>query len=85
MKLTRRLGFLMLAGILASCTACGSETTPVPVKESIQEETDNSVSSSEETPVSESEENSDTQELKLDHLCNTVWNGKRSIISLFFV
>ena len=31
MKLTRRLGFLMLAGILASCTACGSETTPVPV------------------------------------------------------
>lgn len=67
MKLTRRLGFLMLAGILASCTACGSETTPVPVEESIQEETDNSVSSSEETPVSESEENSDTQELKLDH------------------
>ena len=50
----------MLAGILASCTACGSETTPVPVKESIQEETDNSVSSSKETPVSESEENSDT-------------------------
>ncbi len=67
MKLTRRLGFLMMIGILASCTACGSETTPVPVEESIQEETDNSVSSSEETPVSESEENSDTQELKLDH------------------
>ena len=57
----------MMIGILASCTACGSETTPVPVEESIQEETDNSVSSSEETPVSESEENSDTQELKLDH------------------
>ena len=41
MKLTRRLGFLMLAGILASCTACGSETPPVPVEESTQEETDN--------------------------------------------
>ena len=45
----------MMIGILASCTACGSETTPVPVEESIQEETDNSVSSPEETPVSESE------------------------------
>ena len=57
----------MLIGILANCTACGSETTPVPVEESTQEETDSIVSSSEETPVLESEENSDTQELKLDH------------------
>ena len=67
MKLTRRLCFLMMIGILASCTACGSETPPVPVEESTQEETDNIVSSSKETPVLESEENSDTQELKLDH------------------
>ena len=67
MKLTRRLGFLMLIGILANCTAWGAETPPVPVEESIQEETDSIVSSSEETPVWESEENSDTQELKLDH------------------
>ena len=79
MKLTRKLGFLMLAGILASCTACGSETTPVPVKESIQEETDNSVSSSEETPVSESEENSDTQELKLDHTYVTQFGTENAV------
>lgn len=38
MKLTRRLCFLMMIGILASCTACGSETPPVPVEESTQKQ-----------------------------------------------